>query len=139
MPNKRKILVADTPEMIPLHLEILGDRYDVETVSDYHTACNLVGEDTDLILCGVHFDDGRMVEFFTAVCRMPKPVVCFRGLRTPITPAALHVIKLASEALGSAGFIDFVRLSAEFGEAEAMRKALECIEQALHGKPVECD
>jgi hypothetical protein len=139
MSNKRKILVADTPELIALHLEILGDLYDVETVSDYHAACNLVTEDTDLILCGVHFDESRMFEFFTAVCRMPKPFVCFRGLQTPIAPAALHVIKLASEALGSAGFIDFVQLSAEFGEIEAVHKARACIEQALHGKPVECD
>jgi hypothetical protein len=139
MPIKRKILVADIPEMISLHLEILDDLYDVETVSDYHSACNLAGEDTDLILCGVHFDESRMFEFFTAVCRMPKPFVCFRGLQTPIAPAALRVIKLASEVLGSAGFIDFVRLCADLGEIEAVRQARACIEQALHGKPVECD
>jgi hypothetical protein len=80
-----------------------------------------------------------MFEFFTAVCRMPKPFVCFRGLQTPIAPAALHVTKLASEALGSAGFIDYVHLCENFGERKAIRKVRECIEQALHGKPVECD
>jgi hypothetical protein len=139
MPAGSKILVADAPEAIPLHHRILSPRYEVRTVIDYTAACDLVTRDVDLVVCGVHFDDSRMFEFFSTVRRWPKPFVCFRGLATPLLPGALHVIRLAGEVLGSAGFIDFVTLVAEHGEDAALVQTRECIEQALKGKTVECD
>ncbi|MGE5538233.1 MAG: hypothetical protein ACM30I_06430 [Gemmatimonas sp.] len=140
MPDRRaKILVADVPEVIPLHREILCPRYDVEAVVDYHAACNRVGDDTDLVICGVHFDESRMVEFFSAVRHIPKTFVCFRGVETPLPPAALRVTKLACEVLGGAGFIDFVSMREKYGHDAAVDKALDCVERALVGKTVECE
>jgi hypothetical protein len=134
-----KILAADAPEAIPLYHKILAPHYDVRTVIDYSAACDLATKDVDLVLCGVHFDESRMFDFFSQVRRVPKPFVCFRGLATPLTPGSLHVIKLAGEVLGSAGFIDFATLRAEHGEAAAIAKTRECVEQALKGKTVECE
>jgi hypothetical protein len=139
MPAGSKILVADAPAAIPLHHRILAPRYEVRTVIDYTAACDLATRDVDLVVCGVHFDDSRMFEFFSTVRRMGRPFICFRGLTTPLLPGALHVIRLAGEVLGSAGFIDFVALGAEHGEDAAIAKARECIEQALKGRTVECD
>jgi hypothetical protein len=139
MPEGSKILVADAPEAVPLHHKILAPHYEVRTVIDYQAACDLVKKDVDLVVCGVHFDESRVFDFFSTVRCIPKPFVCFRSLATPLTPGALRVIKLAGEVLGSVGFIDFVNLREEIGEQGAIRKARECIDQALKGKTVECD
>jgi hypothetical protein len=139
MPAGSKIVIADAREAIPLHNQILGPRYQLLTASEYTRACDIATEEVDLVVCGVHFDESRMFEFFSTVRRIPKPFVCFRGLATPITPGALRVIKLAGEVLGSAGFIDFVGLRAEHGFYGAVSKTVECVEQAIKGKTVECD
>jgi hypothetical protein len=139
MPTGSKLLVADAPEAIPLYHRILAPHYEVRTVIDFTAACTHVTGDVELVVCGVHFDESRMFEFFSTVRRNSKPFVCFRGLATPILPGALHVIKLAGEVLGAAGFIDFVTLSAEHGEERAVAQTLKCIEQALKGTTMECD
>jgi hypothetical protein len=139
MPSGSKILVADAPEAIPLHRKILAPVYHLRTVIDYTAACDLATKDVDLVVCGVHFEESRMVDFFSTVSRIPKPFVCFRSIETPIQPAALHVIKLAGEVLGSVGFIDFVQLRAELGEERAIAETRQCMEEALKGKTVQCD
>lgn len=135
-----KILVADKAEMIPLHRSILEPRHEVIATTDVSAAVRAIADDVALIVCGVHFDDSRMFEFFSRVGdARQKAFVCFRGLRTPMVDSALQVIKQTSKALGSAGFIDYVRMCDEHGNKNAGEQYRECIEQALKGRPVECE
>lgn len=133
-PKRRgTILIADTPEGIEtLKRSLAGDDVAFVTGTTLEEAQRHLRRGLRLILCGIHFDRGRMFDFL----RLAKasletgkvPFVCVRAsglLAKPLTPRG---IDLASRELGAAAYVDHAHLENTVGiekAAERLREALK--------------
>lgn len=123
------ILVADMDECLPLLEGCLHPHFRVVHASTLQQAAVLVRPDTPLVLCGAHFDDGRMYDLLRHLKAQPAlaavPFVAVRATPGELDDVIYESVKIATTALGANGFIDMVRLQAQHGHEEARRRLLE--------------
>lgn len=123
------ILVADMDDSLALLEGCLHPHFDVVHASTMQQALALVRPDTSLVLCGAHFDDGRMYDLLRHLKAQPAlasvPFMAVRALPGELDDVIYESVKIATTALGANGFIDMVRLQAQHGHEEARRRLLE--------------
>jgi hypothetical protein len=94
-----------------------------------------------LIVCGCHFDEGRMYDLLrhlkatTALAKVPFVAVrCVDG-DMALDDALYESVKIAVRALGGNAFVDLVRWQRKHGEAEAghrLTRLVETLAQSPH-------
>jgi hypothetical protein len=123
MPEKRRVLVAGTPEAVDLAQALLAGEVELVTAYSVAEALQCVRGGVDLVLCNVRFDDSRMFDFLGALNASPPAgspqVVCYRVMRSQLSAGARRGIELALEALGVVVFLDLYELEQQHGAAAA--------------------
>jgi hypothetical protein len=129
VPAAAPIVVADTATSFQALHRCLSDSFDLVHAADSAQARALVQPLTPAVLCGAHFDDGRMYDLLrwakstAAVARVPFVVT--RVSAGELDDAIYESVKVASAALGGNGFIDLFRWRLHHGEEEAARRLAE--------------
>jgi len=77
----------------------------------------------DAIVCGVHFEESRMLDFLVAVKAVAPemPFVCCQLLTTNLSESSLGAAVSAAESQGALGFIDYNAVLRARSTAEADR------------------
>jgi CheY-like chemotaxis protein len=105
-----RIFVADRAEVHSTLLNSLTG-YEVVTTDTFETALERLTENFDLIICGVHFADSRMVDLLSAARRSSlhkhTPFVVFRGLHTDNVELLRRSIKPLIETFELGPYLEF--------------------------------
>lgn len=102
----KNVLAAIIPEAKRTLSTLIADDYATVTyVHKFDEALNLLnGTDYDLVVCGVHFDDSRSIEFLQRFRKMNRhhdtPFVMLRTDPKPLGPALSGSVQLAVKELG---------------------------------------
>ena len=90
-----------------------------------HARAAIVPE-TPLVICGCHFDEGRMYELLRHLKAQSAlttvPFLSVRTLAGELDDAMYESVEIATHVLGGSGFIDLFRWRRRYGEAEAGRQ-----------------
>ena len=96
-----------------------------------------VTADTPLVICGCHFDDGRMYDLLRYLKARPAlagiPFLSVRVLAGELDDAMYESVKIATHVLGGDGFIDLFRWRRLYGEAEADRQFAQRVGELARG------
>jgi hypothetical protein len=113
----KKVLVADVPAVQPRVTGVLAQErlFFVHTLAAALRA--LAGEDFDLVLIGMHFDDSRMFDLLREVRSGSRnsavPVLCYRMRPLAFMAVSTQVIEVTVKALGAQGFADLAGYATE--------------------------
>ncbi|HEY8607728.1 MAG TPA: hypothetical protein VIM12_11505 [Noviherbaspirillum sp.] len=79
--------------------------------------------DADGVVCGLHFDDGRLFSLLEALGAGEDsrrlPVLCVNAGATPLSAATRNSITISTGKLGARGFFDLGDARVEHGQARA--------------------
>lgn len=128
----KKVLVADHPAAIPMMLEMLGNRFDVAICTSLNQAIDMLGDKIGLIICGAHFDHGRMPDLLCAAKTHPDvapiPFLGVRLLDQRLDDNANEAVQAAVSMLGSDGMLDIAKWKRSVGEEYAKAKLRICVD-----------
>jgi hypothetical protein len=139
-PAAAPILVADTDEAVALVRDSLRGVMGVRHAATLEAAKRLLSEATPLVVCGCHFDEGRMYDLLRYMKSRPilaaTPFLAIRVVKGQLDDALYESVKIATQALGGHGFVDLFRWQLRYGEAEASQRLSRTLEElARQGRP----
>jgi hypothetical protein len=139
--NMKRILLAESPDVMPLAFKSLGVRNaEVPIIGTSVTGANFllvpcmslasakasVYDKIDLIVCGMHFDDSRMFDLLRFVKADPEirtiPFLCVKAVEGSLDATFYQSVKIATQALGADGFFDLSELRKKLGEEQALEE-----------------
>ena len=130
------IVVADALESFELLRECVTSAYALQHAGTVDQARQLITAETPLVLCGCHFDDGRMYDLLRSMKATAGlaqvPFLAIRVLEGGLDDTLYESVKIATRALGADGFVDLFRWQRRYGAAEAAHRLTQRIE-ALAG------
>ena len=125
MLSSARILVADHADAFDVFRQVLARPHDLEHVASFEDAVRALRVPPALLVCGCHFDEGRMFDLLRALKKDPAcrgvpflAVRCARG-NTSLDDTLYESVKIAVDALGGQGFADVLWWQQQFGHAEA--------------------
>jgi CheY-like chemotaxis protein len=126
---KKKILVADVPELDDRLIELLAGRelQFVRTLDESVRA--LEHQDFDLLIISVHFDDSRMFDLLRQVRIEGRnkgiPIICVREPGLGFTAISGNTLEVTCRALDANAFIDLAKMKNEDDRNTALRSAVD--------------
>ncbi len=100
-----RILIADVKEGIDRLRLILHNKHDAIFATDFSAANAMLEQDLDAIICGLHFDDSRMLDFLTVVrldsAKKSVPFICLQYFPSVLIDKATHSAYLAAALIGA--------------------------------------
>ena len=137
------IVAADTDDAVDQLRRTLQGAWPLAPARTLEKARQAITADTPLILCGCHFDEGRMYDLLRWVRSQPQlqhiPFLTIRVLEGELDDTMYESVKIATGALGGDGFVDLMRWERMFGAAEAARRFAERVDRMALGTPGEFD
>jgi hypothetical protein len=134
-PNKC-VMMALAPEAMPALAETLGKRYRLHWPSSVMQAQTLLDTvQVDLIVCGVLFDDSRLLDLLqycksnTRLASIPFVGVRMQRGRLPID--SFRDLMMASSALGAEAFVDLEQWEKSMGHDEAWHQLESLVDNLL--------
>ncbi len=126
----RKVLIADTSQACTLLQAIFESRLRAicsTTFKDFVTA--LENEQPDVVVCGCHFDDGRMYDVLRHLRNRTNriPFVAVRVLSGGLDSAVYEGVKIATRALDGDAFVDLFRWEMQYGSRAAQTRLAELV------------
>lgn len=132
---RRRLLVAVRPQDRDLVVLALGTEFDLTIAYTGAEALMAVQQGVDMIICGVHFDEGRMFELLRALKADPRtqaiPFVPVLGYGSAHSEAIRHGIRSAALSLGAAAFIDLEDMAARYGVEQGFTRLRQMVHNAL--------
>ncbi len=127
----RKVLVADVPQA-RARLTAVLDGSELRFVYTLGEATRaLAGDDFDLIVAGVHFDESRMFDLLRAVRAGSRnaavPILCIRLRRLAFATLTPQALEVTIKALRGNGYVDLTGFSDDDGGNAAVRQLLETV------------
>jgi CheY-like chemotaxis protein len=127
------LLVADLPEAALVLRQSLTAPFTVREAATLDDAKQLLAQEVpSLVVCGCHFDDGRMYDLLRhlkATARLSKvPYLAVRCLEGELDDSLYESVKIAVRALGGSGFVDLRRWQGRYGVAEANHRLTRLVE-----------
>jgi hypothetical protein len=124
------IVVADSgPGVELVRGTLAGSPFTLLAAETLTQAKSALSADTPLVLCGCHFDDGRLYDLLRYMKARPAlnsiPFLTVRAHAGELDDAMYESVKIATSALGGNGFIDLFRWQRLYGKAEAARQFAE--------------
>jgi CheY-like chemotaxis protein len=124
--RREVILIADNVDGIAaLKRALAGGDVTFVTATSMADARGHLKAGLKLILCGVHFDGGRMFEFLRVAKETPAtasvPFVCVRAVGVLAKPLVPRGIEIAARALGAEAYVDHLHDQNTLGEDKAVR------------------
>jgi hypothetical protein len=130
------ILVAIRPEQQALMATVLQNNT-LHFVQNIDEACSALSTDFDLIICGLHFENGRMYDFlkFSKAYQQTKdiPFLCVQLSGGILPYGAFKSMITAFDVLGGDLFVQLAKWRIELGDEQAFIKLLDVI-RTLAGK-----
>ena len=94
-----------------------------------------VHDDIDVVLCGLHFDECRMFDLLRFMKADPGlrriPFLCIKTLDGTLDPTFNESVKIATQALGAAGFFDLGALNKKLGPELARNEIGNYIDRVI--------
>lgn len=134
------ILVADQPESFDVFRRSLASAIPLVHASGFDEARAALKEQRPaLVVCGCHFDEGRMYDVLRFLKATPGlqhvPFMAVRCVQGELLDDTLYEsVKIAVRALGGDAFVDLLRWQQRWGEAEAAHRLTQRVQQ-LAGTP----
>jgi hypothetical protein len=124
--TKPRVLLAARPLAREPFRQALGADVEVieaETLEQVVAELS-AGKPPDLICCTVYFDESRMFDLVHWVRQRFAhiPIVCARALPKDLAKISMQALKIASEAMGAAAFVDIPTLAEQYGDAGAQAR-----------------
>jgi DNA-binding NtrC family response regulator len=113
---QKSVLIADTEVPAEFIRQAIEKRFPLATcVHTFNDAVDALATGTfGLIICGLHFDESRMMELLWRVKELPEykdvPFLCVRMLEAHHEIS--QSVKSTHEALGAAGFLEVSEMNA---------------------------
>ena len=130
-----RILIADSPEGLAALRRTVASAFDLVHAPTLELARQALQEGPALVVCGAHFDEGRMYDLLRLMKADPAlarlPFVAVRLLEGELDDALYESVKIAVRALGGDAFVDLPRWSRKYGAAEAGRRLTTLLDQLL--------
>jgi len=121
--KKPRVLLAARPVAREPFRQALGSDVEVVEAETLEQAVAELSADEppDLVCCTVYFDDSRMFDLVQYVREKFAhiPIVCARALPKDLAKISMQALKIASDAMGAAAFIDLPTLTELHGDAAA--------------------
>jgi DNA-binding NtrC family response regulator len=91
----------------------------------------------DAILCSIHFDESRMLDFLVAAKQIAPdiPFICCQVLATNLQPQTIQATVSAAESKGALGFIDYNGILRGRGASEADKALRHQLQRLLPPDP----
>jgi len=135
------IVVADSGGAFRQLREVLGEAFKLAPAETLAQAKALLKAETPLVICGCHFDDGRLYELLRYMKARQNlstiPFLTIRTLEGELEEAMYESVKIATAALGGNGFIDLFRWQRLYGREGAARQFAERVAALALGAPGE--
>jgi CheY-like chemotaxis protein len=129
----KKLLIAGAPESAALTAHALSGCFDLAVANSMAQARQALSENIDVILCGLHFDEGKMFDFLREVKSAPGtrsiPFLCIKSTDGVLSPAIVQSIEIASRTMGADGFVELFEWNMKFGEGQAHEKLRRLIDE----------
>ncbi|KIF79795.1 hypothetical protein TSA66_01435 [Noviherbaspirillum autotrophicum] len=129
--EKRTLLLAIRPDDKPLATAIIDDDYHAVYCHTYEQAQACLDEDIYAVVCGIHFDNGKVFDYLRHVRTHPAgrdiPVFILLGNSSRYSPSIVHGMRRAAEVLGVTAFTDLIRLVDKVGK----ERAIDLLRQGL--------
>lgn len=130
----RPLVVADSvPGVALVRVTLAALPFELAGVHTLGDAKAALTPGTPLVICGCHFDDGRMYELLRHLKNRPAledvPFLSVRVLEGELDDAMYESVKIATHVLGGSGFIDLFRWRRLYGQAEADRQFAQRVAQ----------
>lgn len=132
-----RILIADVPETVDICRRWLAGPFTLVHAAQLDDAVQALHGPIDLVVCGVHFNEGRMYDLLRHLKLSPAlerlPFVAIRCVEGELEfDGALHEsVKIAVQALGGNAFVDLLRWQRQYGAQEAGRRFSEFLKQLV--------
>jgi hypothetical protein len=130
-----RLLLAVRPQDRSVAMAALGDEFDVVIAYTFAEAEAALRKGVAMVVCGVHFDDGRVFDLLRLAKSDPAlahiPFIPVLGALPANSCAMADSIRSATAMLGADGFIDLSRMSAKMGQQEMAEKLRLMARQAL--------
>ena len=116
---QKPVLIAGLPEPAEFIRRSIEKKFPASyLVHSFDDAIHLLSEhEFGLIICGLHFDECRMMELLWRVKEMPEyretPFLCVRALEAHFETT--ESVKAAHEALGAVGFLEIPKMDDDGG------------------------
>lgn len=138
MSTAPRILVADSPEAIAVFRAALATSFELEPVTTFGQAQAALARPPALVVCGCHFDEGRMYDLLRLMKATPGldhlPFMAVRCMQGELEDTLYESVKIAVRALGGNAFVDLLRWQRRWGAPEASHRITRLV-QALVEAP----
>jgi hypothetical protein len=143
MSSAASILVADTPEGVAAFRRALPPAALLVPAYSVDEARALMEPPPALVVCGCHFDEGRMYDLLRHMKATPElarvpfmAVRCVEG-DMALDDALFESVKIAVRALGGNAFVDLLRWQRRHGEAEAAHRLTQLVQDLAQNPPAD--
>ncbi|MEC4722917.1 hypothetical protein RY831_27540 [Noviherbaspirillum sp. CPCC 100848] len=136
----KTLLIAVREDDISLVQAFVGDAYRIVFCHTIAAAKAALEEGVDIVVAGVHFDDGAVFDLLQHVRssrvfgKLPFFVMLDTSRRYTYSRAIVHGMRSASKALGATGFTDVGGMIEKFGREEAVKMLRRGVDDLL-GRP----
>ena len=138
MSTAPRILVADSPEAIAVFRAALSSSFELEAATTFARAQAALADPPALVVCGCHFDEGRMYDLLRLMKATPgldrTPFMAVRCMQGELEDTLYESVKIAVRALGGNAFVDLLRWQRRWGAPEASHRITRLV-QALVDAP----
>lgn len=136
MSSTSRILLADTPEGVEAFRAALATSFDLVAVGTFERAKTALETPPALVVCGCHFDEGRMYDLLRYLKASPGlqrvPFMAVRAMQGELEDALYESVKIAVRALGGNAFVDLLRWQRRWGEAEASHRLTHLVQTLVN-------
>ena len=136
MSTAPRILLADTPEGVHAFREALATNIAVVPVTTFERARAALDSVPALVVCGCHFDEGRMYDLLRVLKATPElqrvPFMAVRCLEGELDDALYESVKIAVRALGGNAFVDLLRWQRRWGAPEASHRLTHLVQTLVN-------
>jgi hypothetical protein len=139
--SQARILVADTPEGFAAFRETLTSGFQLLRATTLDQARLALQPPPSLVVCGCHFDEGRMYDLLRLVKATPGlqqvPFMAVRCVEGELEDALYESVKIAVRALGGNAFVDLLRWQRRWGPAEAGHRLTHLVQTLASTAPTD--
>jgi hypothetical protein len=132
MSSPPRIVVADTPEAFAAFRAALTSAMTLVHVTRLDQARKALDPAPRLVVCGCHFDEGRMYDLLRHMKGVPElrgvPFMAVRCIEGELEDALYESVKIAVRALGGNAFVDLLRWQQRWGAAEASHRLTHLVQ-----------
>jgi CheY-like chemotaxis protein len=134
-----RVLVADDPAAFAAFSGALTSSFTLVHAATLKAARAALDPPPQLVVCGCHFDEGRMYDLLRHLKAAPQlrhvPFMAVRCTEGELDDALYESVKIAVRALGGNAFVDLLRWQRRWGPAEAAHRLTQLVQSLATAPP----